>query len=106
MTVHLPHCLQTAIVHPTHFWITQKQDEDGGGKLKLIIPEANCGVPTTEDKRMDSTLAGPVGVEPRWIPSKNRMEAPLEHSQMWENFLGGMEVFVEVEDKPLLGPNI
>ena len=44
-------------------------------------------------------------MEPQWIPSKNRAEAPPGCSNAWDEFLAGMEVFVETEEQRLPGPN-
>ena len=46
-----------------------------------------------------------MGREPQWAPPKNRAEAPPGYSQAWENFLAGMEVFVESEGQRLPWPN-
>ena len=46
-----------------------------------------------------------MGVEPRWIPPKNRAEAPAGYSLAWENFLAGMEVVTEAEGQEVPGPN-
>ena len=81
------------------------REEGGSGKHKIIVPEAKCGLTTTEDKEVEAAPAGPVGVEAQWVPLNNRTEVPLSGLQMWENFLAGKEVFVEAEGQRLPGPN-
>ena len=81
------------------------REEGGSWKHKLIVPEAKCGLTTTEDEGIEVMLEGLVGVGPQWVRPKNRTEAPQGHSRMWENFLAEMEVFVDGEGQRLLGPN-
>ena len=45
-----------------------------------------------------------MGVEPRWVPLKNRAEAPPSYSRAWEDFLAGMEVVTEAEGQEIPGP--
>ena len=54
---------------------------------------------------MDVTPVGSVGVEAKCNSLKDRTEAPPGYLQMPEEFLAGMEVFVESEGKRLPGPN-
>ena len=82
-----------------------EREKGSGGNRKLVSPGPKCGITTTEDESAEEAGAGPVGREPQWIPPKNRAEAPPGYSQAWENFLVGMEVFVESEGQRLPGPN-
>ena len=82
-----------------------EKETSGTEGRKLIVPGSRCGVTTTEDESADESKVGPVGVEPRWIPSANRTEAPPGPSRAWDDFLAGMEVFVEAEGQRLPGPN-
>ena len=50
--------------------IIAAQEEGSSRKQKLIIWEAKCGLTTTEDEYMDVELAGPVGLEPQWVPKR------------------------------------
>ena len=52
---------------------------------------------------MEEARAGPVGVDLQGIPSKDK--SPPGCFNAWEEFLAGMEVFVETEEQQLLGPN-
>ena len=83
----------------------EEKEKSGGGNRKLISPDPKCRVTTMEDESTEEPRAGPVGVEPRWIPPKNRAEAPAGYSMAWENFLAGMEVVTEAEGQEIPGPN-
>ena len=80
------------------------EEKISGGNRKLISPSPKCGVTTTEDESAEEPR-GPVGVEPRWIPPKNRAEAPAGYSRAWESFLAGIEVVTEAEGQEIPGPN-
>ena len=76
----------------------------GGAKHKFFVPGPIFGVTTTDDESVDN-MQVPGGCGGLWIPSKDRAEMLPGHSQILEEFMAGMEVFVEAEGKRLLGPN-
>ena len=72
----------------------------GSGEMSLRFPP-----PLFSLSSIFLPRAGPVGVEPRWIPPKNRAEALAGYSRAWEGFLAGMEVVTEAEGQDIPGPN-
>ena len=52
------------------------REEGGSGGHRLIVLEDKCRVTTTDGEGTEVMPADLVEMDPQWVPSKNRTEAP------------------------------